>query len=305
MNGLGDIIMGDISESLQNVSIKVSNFDDNIILYGGNVGVNKTNPQYALDVTGDIQATKFRGDGSLLTNLPSSGSNNLFEPTPTVYKQKYDFESTTAGYTTIWVPTAIASGTAPVLTAFDWKHQGLINVTLSSGTAGSGYAFAQSNAGAFRLTNSSYFYAVFYPQCQVSSVNITENRIGYQDVFTATKPVDGFFLNVSLNSTTTYNFTLTSYNNSESTRGTTFSAPCNQWYSALGIVNTPNLGTLFLYDENKTLINTQTVTTKIPTQAGRETSSAVVTHMKGARYTTLGATVYDYFEIGVNASLVR
>jgi hypothetical protein len=37
------------------------------------VGVNKTAPEYTLDVSGTVNATMFRGDGSQLTNLPPGG----------------------------------------------------------------------------------------------------------------------------------------------------------------------------------------------------------------------------------------
>lgn len=56
----------------------------------GRVGVGNTNPGYTLDVTGTINATNFRGDGSQLTNLPNSGSStaiNKVTANTTICKQ--------------------------------------------------------------------------------------------------------------------------------------------------------------------------------------------------------------------------
>ena len=39
------------------------------ILTNGNIGINKTNPEYALDVNGTINAMYFRGDGANISNL--------------------------------------------------------------------------------------------------------------------------------------------------------------------------------------------------------------------------------------------
>jgi hypothetical protein len=49
----------------------------------GRVGVGNTSPGYTLDVTGTVNATNFRGDGSQLTNLPLGPSSPAIDKVTT------------------------------------------------------------------------------------------------------------------------------------------------------------------------------------------------------------------------------
>ena len=49
----------------------------------GSIGIRNTDPTEALDVSGNVKATKFIGDGSMLTNLPSTAGGTITGVTPT------------------------------------------------------------------------------------------------------------------------------------------------------------------------------------------------------------------------------
>lgn len=252
-----------------------------------------------------------------ITNTTTKTYNPLTYPDDTTQYTAYaisqahhnmrfiEFDSTTAGYTGIWVPTAIASGTAPVATAMGANHPGIVNVTANSGTAGSGYAFQQSNAGAFLLGPNYYTTTAFYIQCHTATTNITENRFGYQDIFTAAAVTDGVYWNISEINSTHYNATFSASNNTAISQGTSYNLPCNNWYMGEVYIDSPIGATGRIYRESGQVLTTQSITTNIPTSVGRETSSAVVSYLKGARYAQLGLTAYDYFEIGINATVIR
>lgn len=225
------------------------------------------------------------------------------QPRNTIYKQFYDFESTTAGYTTIWIPAAIAGGSAGVSSGFE-NHIGVVNISTTIGQGVPGFAFSASAAASQNLLrNNSYFIVIANPLSKTGNYSIS--RFGYQDTFNDVNPADGFY--VWMNTTDTYsNITLVAVNNTARTYGQMIQLnQTGQWLRFEGYVINNTLGVLYVYgSDNGTLLSTQTVTSNIPWQTGRETSSAVVTHSNG-NTTAQRIMQFDYLEIGINQTFMR
>ncbi|NEN88022.1 MAG: tail fiber domain-containing protein [Okeania sp. SIO3H1] len=57
------------------IGFRVENVDKMVLLDSGNLGIGTTSPSTKLEVSGDVTATKFIGDGSKLTNVGATGLN--------------------------------------------------------------------------------------------------------------------------------------------------------------------------------------------------------------------------------------
>lgn len=226
----------------------------------------------------------------------------LTKPKTRIYKQTYDFESVTAGYTNLWIPTAIVSGTV-TFELSEVDKPGIVNITSVTGQGTPGYAFQQSNIGSFLLTNQSYFITVVKPLTKTGNYSVI--RAGYLDIFTSSAITDGLFASINTSNNHS-NITLFAVNNSVVAKSLTYQLNAtDQWLRLEGYVINSTLAVLYVYNESsEALITTLNVTSLIPTTKLRETSSGLIAFSQGNTTAQRMASL-DYFEVGINASMIR
>lgn len=166
-----------------------------------------------------------------------------------------------------WTGAAISTGTATVIASIA-SHFGIVQVSNNS-VANAGYEYDFASASSFLLAGGEVFEFVFRPD-NVAGSNF--QRYGFQDLFGTVAPVDGVWINIS-GATLTGK---TSNNSVSSTTSTSYTVTISAWYHLKIFVNSTSLVTFSLYDSTGALVWSDTLTTNIPSTAGRETGCGIV-----------------------------
>jgi len=158
-----------------------------------------------------------------------------------------------------WHIAAISTGTITNNAILPNKeHRGVISLS-SSATANSGYYVITSAGKNAILGGGEAFKCCFMVSGTGTSTNT--GKYGFQDVLTSAVPANGAWINIA-NTTVSGK---TAKASAVSTTGTTYTIVTAVWYTAEVIVNSnATLITFNLYDDQGTLLWTQTLSTNIP-----------------------------------------
>lgn len=210
-----------------------------------------------------------------------------------------DFYDPTTGAIPGFLGAAISSGTVAAVATTN-VHPGVIALKDST-TAAGGYRFGC--AGTQLIGGGETFEVIFQPV----GVRATQTaKLGWSDsAAAATLPVDGIFFNISSNGAAITLRGNTSANSVRSGTLTTFAPTTATWYRGTIVVNTnATLITYTIYNEGGVQQWTDTVSTNIPTTAGRDTSPCITV----AESTTDAAADIlrmDYVRWGITRTLKR
>lgn len=177
--------------------------------------------------------------------------------------------------------TAIASGTGNAPNNANANHPGAIRFR-SSTTTNSGILIG-ANTAQFLLGGGEIFEAIF----RLETLALSTFRIGFHDTATNADATDGVYVEIDGSGVATGK---TASNSSRSSTGTTTTLAASTWYRLRIVVNSTSLVTYTIYDEAGSVVWTDTLTTNIPSSAGRQTGCGTIA-------TNSGTTALDLLEL--------
>jgi hypothetical protein len=187
--------------------------------------------------------------------------------------------------------TGTASGTNAPVSA---NHPGVLRLS-SSTSADSGYFFGVDTVQLL-LGGGESFEAIF----QVATTSGTTIRLGFHDTTAVTDAVDGAYIEIS--GTTLSGKTAS--NSTRSTTGTNYTISTGSWYRAR-ITVAPGAGSVSfaVYNDSGTLLWSDTLSTNIPTAAGRLTGLGIIATNSGT--TAVGLIDLDYMAVTWSSDRTR
>lgn len=127
-------------------------------------------------------------------------------------------------------------------------------------------------------------------------------RIGFHDSTSSSDPTDGVYL--QYDAVTGVLQARTRNNNVQTIAGTTFALANNTWVTAVIEVVSPTQAVFTVFSEAGAQLWQETITTNIPTAAGRETGAGVI-----ATESTTDAAAdivhLDYLQVTIERNLIR
>lgn len=232
------------------------------------------------------------GTGSLVLSSVTDAKQNTLDEDNVVQYCEFITAATTANPP--FVGAAISSGTnAANTTNLNASRPGVVRMT-SSTTANGGYKW-QTDVASIRLGGNEVFTTGIAP------VNFTTTTMyaGFHDSTTSALPVDGVYFKYATSGVIVLE---TSNNSTRSTSATITTLSLNNWYKLKITMNsnaTSALGEVF--NAAGTLIGSATLTTNIPTTAGREVGSGITV----TESTTTATAMLDLDYIRTQFTVVR
>jgi hypothetical protein len=185
---------------------------------------------------------------------------------------------------------AIGSGTISKI-AGEPNHPGILRVS-SSTTANSG-GRVQTDINAFRIGGGEVFEIIF--RLLVTDNTNTTLRMGFLDTTTSSDVTDGVYFELPANSLNIVG--KTANNNTRTTSSTIATLTVNTWYRCrIEINSNATQANFYVYNDSGTLLGSTSITTNIPTAAGRETGAGFVVTNSGTTATALAD--FDFMAVG-------
>lgn len=194
-----------------------------------------------------------------------------------------------------FVGAAISAGTLSTTTLTGQTgHPGIVR--LRNGTTANGGYRIQTDAAGQLLAAGDVFAAVL----RIDALTNNTIRVGYHDSVTSADAVDGVYIEIAATGVASCK---ASNNSTRTTSATTATLSAATWYRASIVVESASLARCIITNDAGTDVLNTTVTSNIPTAAGREVGAGIVATNSG----TVASDIVqvDYMMVGSLRALAR